>query len=411
MNTPENERHMLEEVVGTEAISDGYDDRKRLETNTRVLPKGIRWIPPESRRVRKIPSSKRPWYGRLMWRLRNDSQSLRTLIQFSFVLLCLWIGLEFHLFMRWGLTSGSSAYVTRPPGVEGFLPISGLISLKYWIEGGIVNTVHPSGLFILLAILASGLLLKKAFCSWLCPIGTLSESLWMLGEKLFGRNLRITRWLDYPLRSLKYLLLFFFAFAIAQMDVPALRTFIEGPYNKMADAKMYLFFANISSFSLWTIVVLVLLSVIVKNFWCRYLCPYGALLGVISILSPLKVTRQQKNCIDCELCTKACPSAIRVHRANRVWSDECTACYKCVEACPVKNTLDVRSLTSSRPVPGWVFGSLVAGVFVAVTGLAMIAGYWQNSIDKEEYLRRFQELNTQAYEHFGSGGTTNAAGR
>ncbi|OGU26967.1 MAG: hypothetical protein A2X66_08390 [Ignavibacteria bacterium GWA2_54_16] len=346
-----------------------------------------------------------------MWKLSNDSQSLRTMIQFSFVLLCLWIGIEFHLFMRWGLTAGGSAYVTRPPGVEGFLPISGLISLKYWIEGGIVNTVHPSGMFILLAILASGLLLKKAFCSWLCPVGTLSESLWMLGEKLFGRNLRINRWIDYPLRSLKYLLLFFFVNAIAQMDVPALRSFIESPYNKMADAKMYLFFANISSFAFWTVIVLVLLSVVVKNFWCRYLCPYGALLGAMSILSPLKITRQQKSCIDCELCTKACPSAIKVHKAVRVWSDECTACYKCVEACPVKNTLDVRLRTDARPVPGWVFGSLVVGVFVAVTGLAMLAGLWQNSMGKEEYLHRFQELNTQAYEHFGSGGTTDASGR
>jgi polyferredoxin len=51
---------------------------------------------------------------------------------------------------------------------------------------------------------------KKAFCSWLCPIGTLSESLWMLGRKLFGKNPGLPRWLDYPLRSLKYLLLFFF---------------------------------------------------------------------------------------------------------------------------------------------------------------------------------------------------------
>jgi polyferredoxin len=255
-------------------------------------------------------------------------------------------------------------------------------------------------------------LLKKAFCSWLCPVGTLSESLWMLGEKLFGRNLRISKWLDYPLRSLKYLLLFFFVQAIAQMDVPALKAFIDSPYNKMADVKMYLFFANISSFALWTIVLLVLLSVVVKNFWCRYLCPYGALLGAISVLSPFKITRQKRSCIDCELCTRACPSSIPVHRVTRVWSDECTACFKCVEACPVKNTLDVRAMSNSRPIPGWVFGSLVAGVFVAVTGLAMLAGVWHNSIGQEEYQRRFKELNTQAYEHFGStGGAGNAGGR
>ena len=103
------------------------------------------------------------------------------------------------------MSGGSEAFVARPPGAEGFLPISALISLKYFLLTGIINAVHPSGLFILLAILAVSFLLKKAFCSWLCPIGTLSESLWMLGRKLFRRNLTLPRWLDYPLRSLKYI--------------------------------------------------------------------------------------------------------------------------------------------------------------------------------------------------------------
>ena len=401
-----NEEAEIEEVpidVGAGQREEGGEAPKPL--------KRVRPIPPGERRPRGIPPSKVPWYSRLLWRLHNDSQFLRTLIQFTFVLLCLWIGIEFHLFVRWGLTNGNSPYIVRPPGVEGFLPISALISLKYWIEGGVVNTIHPSGLFILIAILASGLLLKKAFCSWLCPVGTLSESLWMLGEKLFGRNLRVTKWIDYPLRSLKYLLLLFFVNAIARMDVPALRTFIESPYNTMADVKMYLFFVNISSSALWSIVMLVLLSVIVKNFWCRYLCPYGALLGAMSVFSPLKITRQKKNCIDCELCTRACPSAIPVHRVTRVWSDECTACYKCVEVCPVKETLDMRTTKSGRAVSALVFGSLLVWVFVAVTGLAMIAGSWQNNISKEEYMRRFQDLDTQAYEHFGSEGKTDAAGR
>ncbi|HEY6191211.1 MAG TPA: 4Fe-4S binding protein, partial [Bacteroidota bacterium] len=89
--------------------------------------------------------------------------------QLAFVLLCVWIGLEFYLFVRWGTSGGTAAYVTRPPGSEGFLPISALISLKYWIQTGIVNQIHPAGLFIFVAILALGVLLKKAFCSWLCP--------------------------------------------------------------------------------------------------------------------------------------------------------------------------------------------------------------------------------------------------
>lgn len=398
----------LEDVSGRRETvvvqaSPATDTPLQKQVQNPVIPgarRKIKKIPVELRRKKINFSLEQMWYKRLVWRLKEDSQFLRSTVQFAFALLCLWIGIEFYLFMAWGSSGGAEPFFERPPGVEGFLPISALISLKYWVQTGIINEIHPSGLFIFIAIVLSGVLLKKAFCSWLCPIGTLSESLWMLGQTLFGRNMTITKWLDYPLRSLKYLLFAFFAYAVWQMDVPSLQGFIYSPYNKVADIKMYLFFANLSSFALWTIIILAVLSVIVKNFWCRYLCPYGALLGMLSWLSPLKITRQRSTCIDCELCTKACPATIKVHTAGRVWSDECMGCLKCVEVCPVKNTLDMRTSASAKPVPTWVFGVLVAGVFAAVTGLAMATGHWQNKISKEEYLKRFQQLDSPVYQHF-----------
>jgi polyferredoxin len=378
------------------------NEKGRRQVNTIAQarkPLKIKKLPPEQRK-RKINFSLEPlWYKRLLWRLKEDSQFLRSTIQLTFVLLCVWIGYEFYLFVQWGTSGGQEAFYSRPPGVEGFLPISALISLKYWLETGIINEVHPSGLMIFVAILAIGLILKKAFCSWLCPIGTLSESLWMVGKKLFGRNLTTPRWLDYPLRSLKYLLLFFFVYSIWQMDVSDLKAFIYSPYNKMADVKMYFFFANISTFALWTIVILMIFSVFIKNFWCRFLCPYGALLGVLSWLSPFKITRNKSTCINCDLCTKACPSNINVHKVGKVWSDECMNCLQCVEVCPVKETLDIRMSFSHTRVPPWVFGTLVIGMFFAVTGLAMLTGHWQNNISPEEYLKRFQQLDSPLYQH------------
>ena len=381
--------------------------RGTRELETTPLPEAsvrktgkVRKIPPDQRRRKINFTTERNRLRRWLWRLKEDSQYLRSVVQLAFVSLCVWIGIEFHLFVQWGQSGGAATFHSRPPGVEGFLPISSLISVKYWLETGIINSIHPSGLFIFLAILAVSVLMKKAFCSWLCPIGTLSESLWRLGQKLFGRVFRLPPWVDYPLRSLKYLLLFFFSYAIARMDTDALRMFIESPYNKVADIKMYLFFADISSFALWTVMTLVVLSVFVQNFWCRYLCPYGAFLGIASLFSPLKVTRQASSCVDCGLCTAACPSGIRVHTATRVWSDECTSCLECVAVCPVKNTLDLRVAAKSKPVPTWVFGTLVAGVFVAVTGLAMLTGHWQNAISKEEYARRIQNVDSPIYQHF-----------
>jgi Fe-S-cluster-containing hydrogenase component 2 len=154
-------------------------------------------------------------------------------------------------------------------------------------------------------------------------------------------------------------------------------------------------------------VALIIFSLPIRNFWCRYLCPYGALLGITGWLSPLNIRRNKAACIDCELCTKACPSGIHVHSTGTivtngpfgyVRSDECTSCLACVQVCPVKDTLDVRIEGSGAVVPGWVLGVLIVGVFVAVTGSAMLAGKWQNNISSEEYLHRFQKLDS--YQHF-----------
>jgi len=331
-------------------------------------------------------------WARLSTRLRQDSQFLRHVIQAAFALLCLWIGVEFWLFTRWGLSGGVEAYVPRPPGSEGFLPISALMSLWHWFLSGALNTIHPASVFILVAILAIGLFLKKGFCSWLCPVGTLSEALWRLGRRLFGRNPALPRWVDIPFRGLKYLFLTFFLWAICGMSEQQLAFFLHSPFNRMADVKMYLFFARISGTGLIVLAILGTLSVVLQNPWCRYLCPYGALLGVISLLSPLKITRRASTCIDCGKCTRVCPARIKVHQVQRVRSDECTGCYSCVAACPVKDTLTMAA-PRAHAVPAAVYAALLVGLFVAITGAAMLAGRWQSSIPREDYLRYFFQVD------------------
>jgi len=72
----------------------------------------------------------------------------------------------------------------------------------------------------------------------------------------------------------------------------------------------------------------------------------------------------------------------------------------------VKNTLSLRTPKSRTDIPSWVFGSLVAGVFAAIAGLAIVTGSWQNNISKEEYRMQFQQLESSAYSHpFGGSGS------
>ncbi len=330
----------------------------------------------------------------------SSGQHIRLFVQSAFLLLILWIGYEFYGFVRYYQTGGETPYFERPPGVEGFLPISSLMGIKYFLLSGDFNTVHPAGMVLFFAFFVIALLLKKGFCGWICPVGFLSEYLGKLGEKIFGRTFNLPRWLDYPMRSLKYLLMLFFVWAIITMSADDLKAFIYGNYNKMADVKMLLFFVNISAFSLSVIIVLALLSLVIKNFWCRYLCPYGAFLGFFSIFSPMKITRNPDTCTDCRHCTQACPQNIQVHSKTRIYSDECMACYQCITACPEVGTLKMRvSKKSKREIPAKLYAAILVVLFLLFTGTAMITGHWQNKIKKEEYMEWIPKLDTTELQH------------
>ncbi|RJP81721.1 MAG: 4Fe-4S binding protein [Candidatus Zixiibacteriota bacterium] len=339
---------------------------------------------------------------------RFKIQPYRKAVQVGFLLLTLWIGLEFTLFV-WQLQDGAIPTVQRPPGVEAFLPISALISLKYWLLTGIFNQVHPSAAVLLLIILVSAFFLKKGFCSWVCPVGLLSEYLARL-NRMFrrGKTKRrkhatprgLPRWADYPLRGIKYLLLAFFLWAVlVQMDVITLEKFIYSPYNRVADIKMWAFFAEPSALTLYVLGALVFLSVVVPYFWCRYLCPYGALLGAVSLVSPWQIRRNRATCTDCGKCSKVCPARIQVHTARWVASDECHACLKCVDACPVKDTLYLALPAHKAKMPRLAYAALIVLLFLLGTSAARLAGYWHNRISGEEYLRHMQQLDSPVYQH------------
>jgi len=326
-------------------------------------------------------------------------QKYRLYIQLFFVAIVLWIGAEFYLFTTFLESGGLSKFYERPPGVEAFLPISSMMSLYYFILSGNVHPAHPAGMIIFVGILAVSYVFGKSFCSWICPIGFISESLGDFGEKIqkkiFKKRIQMPRFLDYPLRSLKYLLLAFFVNSIfLSMTAIALKYFLDSPYNIISDVKMYYFFANISQFSLIVIAVLILLSVIFRNFWCRYLCPYGALLGFLSLLSPLKIKRNKESCIDCNLCAKACPSFIKVDKVETVISDECSTCMSCVDACPVENTLDLKSAVGNKKISKkWIAAGIV-GIYFIILSIGMITGNWQNKVSKEDYLHLYKNKNS-----------------
>jgi polyferredoxin len=323
---------------------------------------------------------------------RDRSQALRRAFQLAFLALNAWIGVQFWLFVRYYETAGRSFRASRPPGVEGWLPIASLMNLKVLLLGGAMPRLHPAGMFLLIAFLAMSWLFRKSFCGWLCPVGTVSEYLWRLGRRIFGRNFRLPRKLDIGLRSLKYLLLALFLYAVGSMTVESIRAFLEGPYGIVDDVKMLNFFRFLGMTGVAVMAALAVGSMLVENIWCRYLCPYGALMGLASMASPLGIRRRPDICIDCAKCAKACPSALPVDRLVSIRSAECTGCMQCVAACPAAGALCLAA-PGNRRVPAWAVAAGVAVLFLGVTGWARWTGHWHTNLPERVYFELVPHAN------------------
>jgi len=287
----------------------------------------------------------------------------------------------------------------RPPGIEGYLPISGMMGAIDWLYQGSLNIVHPAATILFLLFLVMSILLRKSFCGWICPVGFISENLARIGQLIFGRNFRPTGWVDVPLRSLRYLLLGFFVWAIFSMTPMALRSFIESPYNKIADIKMMLFFVNLGKAGAIILTVFAVLSVLIQGFWCRYLCPYGALLGLFSWISPVKVRRDPVTCTNCGLCDKVCPSRLPVMTKFTITSPECLGCADCVTSCPVKGALVIG--TPEKSFKPKRIALLVILFFIIGYSAARIGGVWESKLTSEDYRHHIQNMDGKEYGHPG----------
>ncbi len=369
----------------------------------------IRFAQPSSKKNNK--KERNHAHGsRLRWDRRTVSfrQGIRRTsawrigVQAFFTGLSLLMGWQFYRFIHAAQNTVGGPLPARPSGVEGYLPISGLMGAVDWIHQGRLNGIHPAATILFLLFIGLAVALRKSFCGWICPVGGISESLARFGRRLFGRNFLLPKWIDIPLRSLKYVLLGFFLFAIFSMSAGELHAFITSSYNKVSDVKMLYFFLDLSTVGLSVIGVLVLLSVLVEGFWCRYLCPYGALMGLVAWLSPAKVRRDAAVCTDCGICDKVCPARLPVMSRAAITNVECIGCTDCVSSCPVPGAL--RFGTKKRSYkPAWIALAIVAALVIA-TSAAKLGGVWKSQLNDREVRYHLARMDGPGYGHPGMEG-------
>ena len=159
------------------------------------------------------------------------------------------------------------------------------------------------------------------------------------------------------------------------------------------------FFRHLSKTSAIVIVILAAGSIVINGFWCRYMCPYGALLGIFSWFSPMKIRRDADKCTDCKLCDVACPAKLIISKRASITKVECIGCTDCVETCPVPGAL--RNGTRKRNLSPKVIAISLVAALVLVTGAARLFGVWQSNLSDNEVRMHVKQMNGPAYTHPG----------
>lgn len=277
----------------------------------------------------------------------------RYLVQFGFLAAITVIA------VRHALVPEGSAL--SPPSPEAYCPFGGIETLyKYLTTGGrFIHHARMSNLIVLAGLVLTALLLKSAFCGWVCPFGTLQE--WLMGitgffERRFKSVARFARSLkkrteflaplDRQLRWGKYFVLAYFLYGTILVGRMVFRPY--DPYNTLINITEATFGAGMV-----ILIATVVLSFFVERPWCRYLCPLSPVVGLVGKLAPVKIERASAYCKACAICDVKCPMNLPVATATRITAVDCNNCLKCLEICPRGGALDLvlRWPWSKPPAP------------------------------------------------------------
>lgn len=251
----------------------------------------------------------------------------RSIMQWSAVAGALLIGLR-HLMPGEASRGGS---------FDSFCPFGGIETLLPFVLRG--ETLRSTTLFnfsILIAVLGLTLVAGRAFCGWMCPLGTLQDYLASLARRISGEKrhirgkpgkarfpVRLPPAVDRPLRYTKYLLL-------GGILIASLFT-IHPPLFEFCPARAA--FSLKLSPLLWGVLgVFVGGSLLVERVWCKYLCPFAAVLAPLNKISPLKVVTDHNRCNQCGRCDIECSMGLEDVPDN-LDHPECVRCLECLETC------------------------------------------------------------------------------
>jgi len=311
-------------------------------------------------------------------------------------------------------TIGESLWQIRGWPVNFFLNIDPLTALTTALS---THSLYK-GLIWSVIIIIGTILLGRFFCSWLCPFGTLHNMVSWLGH----RNKKVSEKIELnkyrKAHSIKYIVLILFLIMaaipfssrtvqIGLLDPIPLFTrsvsivllpIIDSAHHVTSAVTRYYEGALII---LALFITLTLLNLFIPRFFCRFLCPLGALFGILSRFAIFRIGHNENKCHHCDVCEKHCQGGCEPGKEIR--QSECLLCFNCREDC-LHDTINFQNEKSQG---GEITGpqisrkafviTLGSGIFLApaVRLSGMLESNWQYNIlrppgscKEEEFLRR-----------------------
>jgi polyferredoxin/formate hydrogenlyase subunit 6/NADH:ubiquinone oxidoreductase subunit I len=340
----------------------------------------------------------------LVW-LRRITQ---TLFLCFFVFLLIESRLPQDAYIDYSLAFSSDADLRLNQPVTFFFQLDPLVGLSSLLSGYHLIKGFLWGLVVVLLTI----LLGRVFCSFICPFGTIHHAIGWVKPSLKSKRM-VDANLKTPSQKVKYFLLILllvgaiiglnltglldpialFFRSVALAILPGLGAGLRSIFEAMAASEIKIL--NLLSYgaeilvspvfgykqqayhTAWFIglifLVILFLNRIRPRFWCRTLCPLGALLGIFSRMSILRLEQYPGKCSQCELCTKSCQGAASPRPGLDWETAECLMCFNCYNVCPedaLKFRFKWKPKLNSKPDIGRraVLGGLLAGISFPLLG-------------------------------------------
>lgn len=271
--------------------------------------------------------------GKRIRLFRPRSIWIRRVAQWFFFILIALIAVNHAL-----AEGGTAIPVLSSASLHAVCPFGGVETLYTFLANGLfVQKIHASSLILMGLSLVLALLFGPVFCGWVCPLGTVQEWVGKWGRKLFKRHYNhfVPIKLDNILRYARYGILIWVLYVTATSGSLLFEAY--DPYLALFN----FWSGEVAPTALLILGTTLVLSVFVERPWCKYACPYGAVLGLTNLIRVFSIKRVESTCKADRACSIMCPMNIPVDSVKVVRNHQCISCLECTSEaiCPVARTV------------------------------------------------------------------------